>query len=252
PGLRQLTFAVALVFFSATGFSQEISKDPAVIKEGEALFKSNCKSCHAVKRKLVGPALAGVETRVPSIQWIKDWVRNPAKVIASGDAYAVKIYNEYQKAQMTAFTTLKDDQIMAILAYVKDDAEKVEAPAPGTTAAGAGQSTAQGVPEGYLNLIMVGMIIILALLLIILGFITTTLKKFLDQRSLTEEEKEVVHSPFTISGTLRAPAFVFIISFIVAAIGFKTVIDGLYTIGVQQNYQPRQPIAFSHKVHAGQ
>jgi len=37
----------------------------------------------------------------------------------------------------------------------------------------------------------------------------------------------------------------------VAAISFKTVIDGLYSIGVQQNYQPKQPIAFSHKLHAG-
>ena len=252
PVLRRLMLITALAIFSASGFSQEISKDPAVIKEGESLFKSNCKSCHAVKRKLVGPALAGVETRVPSLQWIKDWVRNPAKVIASGDAYANKIYNEYQKAQMTAFTTLKDDQIMAILAYVKDDAEKVEAPAPATAAAGGGEAAGAGVPASYLNIIMVGMIIILVLLLVILGFITTTLKKFLDQRNLTDEEKEVVHSPFTLSGTLSSPAFIFILTFVVAAIGFKTVIDGLYTIGVQQNYQPRQPIAFSHKVHAGQ
>ena len=32
----------------------------------------------------------------------------------------------------------------------------------------------------------------------------------------------------------------------------KSCIDGLYTVGIQQNYQPTQPIAFSHKVHAGQ
>lgn len=30
------------------------------------------------------------------------------------------------------------------------------------------------------------------------------------------------------------------------------MIDGLYSIGIQQNYQPKQPIAFSHKIHAGQ
>jgi NAD-dependent SIR2 family protein deacetylase len=45
---------------------------------------------------------------------------------------------------------------------------------------------------------------------------------------------------------------VFLVVFIVATLGFKTVIDGLYTIGVQQGYQPKQPIAFSHKIHAGQ
>jgi hypothetical protein len=29
------------------------------------------------------------------------------------------------------------------------------------------------------------------------------------------------------------------------------VIDGLYSIGIQQDYAPTQPIAYSHKVHAG-
>ncbi|MBM3177847.1 MAG: c-type cytochrome [Bacteroidetes bacterium] len=251
-GLGRATLLLAFVLFSAAGHSQEIPTDAAVIKEGESLFNANCKSCHAVKRKLVGPALAGVEGRAPSIKWIIEWVKNPAKVIASGDAYAVKIYEEYQKAQMTAFTGFKDDQVLAILAYVKSEAEKPEQTVAAAQPGAAVPAAGAGIPEGYLNLILVGMIIILVLLVVILGFILTTLKKFLDQRSLTDEDKEVVHSPFTISGTLQSPAFLFIVCFIVAAVGFKTVIDGLYTIGVQQNYEPKQPIAFSHKVHAGQ
>jgi mono/diheme cytochrome c family protein len=68
--------------------------------------------------------------RVPSVDWVFNWVRNPAKVIASGDEYANKLYNEYGKSQMTAFNTYTDDQIMSILAYVKAEAEKVDAPAP--------------------------------------------------------------------------------------------------------------------------
>jgi hypothetical protein len=39
--------------------------------------------------------------------------------------------------------------------------------------------------------------------------------------------------------------------FIVASLGFKAVINGLYSIGIQQGYAPKQPIAFSHKIHAG-
>jgi hypothetical protein len=50
---------------------------------------------------------------------------------------------------------------------------------------------------------------------------------------------------------VRSPAFVFGVSFIFVAIMLKLVIDGLYHIGVQQGYSPTQPIAFSHKVHAG-
>lgn len=246
-----LTLLALTLTFQHPSFAQTIPTDPAIISAGEVLFNGNCKSCHRVKQKLVGPALAGVETRVPSIEWIFGWVRNPAKVIASGDAYAVKIYEEYNKSQMTAFTSYTDEQILSILAYVKAEAEKPDAPAPGatTTAEGGGQA---GVPAGYLNAILIGMIVILVLLLIILTLIINALKKYLDQKDLAEEDKELVHSKYTLGSIVRSPGFVFLIVFLVASITFKNVIDGLYSIGVQQNYQPRQPIAFSHKIHAGQ
>jgi len=246
--------ALALLFSltqSLNSFAQEIPTDPAIISAGEALFNGNCKSCHRVKQKLVGPALAGVETRVPSIEWIYAWVRNPAKVIASGDDYANKIYNEYNKSQMTAFTNYTDAQILSILAYVKAEAEKPDAPAAGTTATTAGGGDA-GIPATYMNVILAGMIVILLLLLIILGLIINALKKYLDQKDLSDEDKEIVNSPYTIGSIFRSTGFVFLVVFIVAAVSFKTVIDGLYSIGIQQNYQPKQPIAFSHKVHAGQ
>lgn len=245
-------FALALfITFSFNSHSQEISKDAAVISAGEALFNGNCKSCHRVKQKLVGPALAGVENRAPSIDWIKAWIRNPAKLIASGDPYAVKIYNEYNKAQMTAFTSYTDDQIMSILAYVKFEAEKPEA-APVATTSTAGGGEGAGIPSSYMNAIIAGMIIILVLLVIILGLIVTALKRYLNQKELGEEEKEIVNSPYSVSSIISSSGFIFLVVFIVAAVGFKTTIDGLYSIGIQQNYQPKQPIAFSHKIHAGQ
>jgi len=244
--------ALALFFltFTINSFSQEIPTDPAVISAGEALFNGNCKSCHRVKQKLVGPALAGVETRVPSLDWIYSWVRNPAKMIASGDAYANKIYNEFNKSQMTAFTNYTDEQILSIVAYVKAEAEKPEAPAAGTTTTSGGGEA--GIPTAYMNVILVGMIVILVLLLIILGLIINALKKYLDQKELSVEDKELVHSPYTLSTIVRSTGFAFLVVFVVSAVAFKTVIDGLYSIGIQQNYQPKQPIAFSHKIHAGQ
>jgi mono/diheme cytochrome c family protein len=245
-----LTLALTF-FFNLSTFAQEIPTDPAIIKAGEALFNGNCKSCHRIKQKLVGPALAGVETRVPSIKWVYDWVRNPAKVIASGDPYAVKIYEEYNKSQMTAFTSYTDDQILSILAYVKFEAEKVETPPPGeNTAANTGGGS--GVPAGYLNAILIGLVVILVLLLIILSLIINALKKYLDQKDLSEDDKEIVHSKYTLNTFIKSPGFVFLVIFLVASITFKNVIDGLYSIGIQQNYEPKQPIAFSHKIHAGQ
>lgn len=244
-----------LALFIVSGFissAQEISKDPAVISAGEALFNGNCKSCHRVKQKLVGPALAGVTERAPSIDWIKSWVRNSAKVVASGDAYAVKLFADYNKSQMTAFTSYTDDQIMSILAYVKAEAEKVEAPAPGTQTTATSGSGGSSIPSGYLDAILAGMIIILLLMLVILALITNALKKFLNQKEgLSEEDKQIVNSPYTFSTITRSSGFIFLVTFLVTAIVFKNVIDGLYSIGVQQGYQPKQPIAFSHKLHAG-
>jgi cytochrome c2 len=243
-----LVFVFAFIHFTSS--AQEISTDPAAIKAGEGIFNANCKACHRVKQKLVGPALAGVYERAPSIDWIKSFIHNSSAVIASGDEYAVKLYNEYNKTQMTAFSSLKDADIMNVLAYVKAEAEKVDVaptPAPG--------ATAQAQPAAgneYLNIILIGMIIILILLLVILGFMVSALKRFLDQKELTDEEKEQVHSPITVGSATKSPAFIFIVAFLVAGLGFKAVISGLFTIGVQQGYAPKQPIAFSHRIHAGQ
>ena len=244
-----LVFVFAFINFTSS--AQEISTEPAAIKAGEGLFNANCKACHAVKRKLVGPALGGVQDRAPSIQWIKDFVHNSSAVIKSGDDYAVKLYNEYNKTQMTAFTSLKDEDIMNILAYVKAENEKVEevaAPAPGTQS-GQGGDTAS---SKYLNIILIGMVLILLLLLIVLALIVSALKRFLDQKELSEEDREIVHSPITFGSITRSSGFIFIVVFLVAALGFKAVINGLFSVGVQQGYAPKQPIAFSHKIHAGQ
>lgn len=248
PGLHKITVLVLLILTTVFAQAQEISTDPAIVKQGEALFKANCKSCHKLDAKVVGPALAGITKRAPSIDWIKQWVKNPAKVIASGDAYAVKIYEEYQKSQMTAFTSLKDEEIMALVAYIEAPPAVPVTTTPDPNA----PKTQDSTPSGYLNLILIGMVVILVLLLVVLGFIVTTLRKFLNDKQLSEEDAEIVNSPITAGSFFSSPGFIFLVVFIVAGVGFKTTIDGLYTIGVQQGYQPKQPIAFSHKIHAGQ
>lgn len=251
-------FTLVLVFalISFTNYAQEISKDPAAISAGQALFNANCKACHRVHQKLVGPALAGVYDRTPSIDWIKSFVKNSSAVIASGEPYAVKLYEEYNKTQMTAFSSFKDEEIMNILAYVKAETDKGAEPAP-DQGGGVGvpsQAAAQqgGLPSSYLNVILIGMIIILILLLVVLGFLVSALKRFLDQKTLSEEDEDVVNPTVTTGSIFKSRGFVFVVVFVTAALGFKAVINGLYSVGVQQGYAPKQPIAFSHKIHAGQ
>jgi len=231
---------------SLVSFAQDaVSKEPAEVAAGKALFNANCKSCHALDRKVIGPPLAGVTGRAPSIQWIKDWVHNSSKVIAGGDSYGTALFAEY-KSQMTAFTNLTDAQVMQILAFI-------EAPVVvDTTKTPPPQNPDQGIPAAYLDAIFIGMGIILVLLLVTLAIVARVLKTTLSQKKLDEADEQIVNSPYTFGTIIRSSGFAFIVVFIVAAISFKTIIDGLYSVGVQQGYQPKQPIAFSHKIHAGQ
>ncbi|WP_331144665.1 cytochrome c [Hymenobacter sp.] len=86
---------------------------------GETLFKGNCAQCHAVNEVVVGPALGGLHMRRP-VAWLIPWIKNSSKVVASGDEYAVKIFNQYQKQQMPSFQ-LSDQEITSILAYLKTE-----------------------------------------------------------------------------------------------------------------------------------
>ena len=138
---KSLILSFVLALFSLSAYSQEIPTDPAAISAGEKLFNTNCKTCHRVQQKLIGPALAGIEQRAPSIDWIKSFVRNSTAVIASGDLYAVKVFNENNKIMMTSFSSLKDEDIMNILGYVKAEVEKPVAEAPVNVG---GQASDQG------------------------------------------------------------------------------------------------------------
>ncbi|MFM7857409.1 MAG: cytochrome C, partial [Flammeovirgaceae bacterium] len=125
-----------------------------------------------------------------------EWVKNPAKVIASGDEYANKIYNEYNKSQMTAFTSYTDTQILSILAYVKAYQPPQEGPSPSPDVK---LNPNPAIPTTYLNVIIAGMILILVLMVVILGLIVSALKRFLNQKDLDEDDAEVVNSPYSVS-----------------------------------------------------
>lgn len=93
------------------------AEEAAAIAEGDALFKNNCAQCHAVNDKVVGPALAGIGKR-RSIAWLIPWVKNSSKVIATGDEYAVKLFEDNGKQQMPAFPQLTDKEIKSIITWV--------------------------------------------------------------------------------------------------------------------------------------
>ena len=118
--------SIAKTSLSALFFLLSVCLSIAVkAQDGKALFSANCASCHAVHKKLTGPALTGVEERWPNKANIYAWIHNSAAFLKTGDVYANNLYNEYNKTAMNAFPNLKNTEIDAILAYIKS------VPAPG-------------------------------------------------------------------------------------------------------------------------
>ncbi len=85
---------------------------------GEKLFVNNCASCHALSKEIIGPALLGVDKKYEEV-WLKKWIKNSQQLITEGDPIAVALSNEYNGKIMPAFTTLSNDEIDAILFYLK-------------------------------------------------------------------------------------------------------------------------------------
>ncbi len=90
---------------------------------GKTLFKNNCASCHNknMKDDLTGPALKGVEERWEAYprEDLYRWVRNSLLMVDEGHPRAVEVFKENNGDEMTAFPSLTDEEIEAILAYIR-------------------------------------------------------------------------------------------------------------------------------------
>ncbi len=100
--------------------SQALPQPPLseLAKKGKAIFKNNCASCHAINKVIVGPALAGIESRWPTKKLLYMWIKNWQKAVATGDPYPNKI-KDYSPSAMSAFY-ISDEDIDSILAYIKE------------------------------------------------------------------------------------------------------------------------------------
>ncbi|MBV6647824.1 MAG: c-type cytochrome [Cyclobacteriaceae bacterium] len=259
PHLTTLSLSFLFSFFltfsvEAQDDADGIPTDDAIAAAGAKLFKANCTQCHAINEVVIGPALKDVHVRRPK-EWLLSWIRNSQKLIQSGDETAVSIYEEYNKTAMPAYP-FSDDEIISILSYIKvEGAKEPEAAAVADASAGSGTAGAaqSGVSSGYLTAVFIVLIVVLVLILIVLGLIVSILTKYLkDQKDLAEEDVETISQKTDLAKLFKSDAVIGALVFIFVAVMLKTAIDGAFTVGVQQGYQPTQPIAFSHAIHAGQ
>lgn len=236
---------VLLFTFSTSLFAQE--GDPV---KGKTLFNTNCAACHKLDAKMTGPALRNVEQRLSDEQgldraWLTAWIRNSAGLIKSGDAYANKIFNEYNKSAMTAFPQLSDQDISDILAYT---AAEPPAPAATTTTTADGGSSSGGSSTSN-ELILGALALLFGLLAAALVIVNKTLRRFAEAKDIEIDTKPKGTPLWKAFVQNQFLVLVTVIFFLLASAYF--VYGYLSQVGVDQGYQPVQPIHFSHKIHAG-
>ena len=211
-------FFIAFLFFSEKSFAQN----------GEALFKANCASCHKPDKDFTGPALKGARDREPNPEWAYKWVNNVNTMVET-DSYAKALMTK-MGSKMTQFN-LKKEEIKAILDWA--DAYTVAVPVGET-----------GKPPEDNNTMIFGILtLVLALIAFVLLQVNTNLRKLSD-------EKEGVLRPEPVP-VYKNKTYIMTAVLVLFAVGGYFTIDGAVGLGRQQNYQPVQPIFYSHKVHAG-
>ena len=232
---------ILLLTFSTSVIAQE--GDPA---NGKALFNANCAACHKLDRDMTGPMLRNVEARLAEEEgldrtWLNSWIRNSSGLIKSGDAYANKVYNKWNKTAMTAFPQLSDQDISDILAYT---AEPPPPPPPGPVP-GTQTQTESGVSN---NLILGALALLFGLLALALILVKRTLNRFAEAKGLevVKEKRTPLWKAFAQNQFLLLVTAIF---FLLASGYF--VYGYLMQVGVDQGYEPVQPIHYSHRIHAG-
>lgn len=234
---RKVLSIFVLLFITSinVGFTQNVEL-------GEGLFSSNCASCHYLgpeDKKLIGPGLNDHILEEYSIEWLYSWIKNSSELIASGDEKAIAIFEEYNKTQMTAFPQLSNEDIDNLLAYIQEGPSEVVVDTGGEAVV-----TDTGASSESMMVLYVALAI-LFLSLIVLIRVKNVLKD-------AKGEKTITLVQGAVTWFKKNPVAIITLVIIALLYGGKLTWDGLLTVGVQQGYQPEQPIAFSHKIHAGE
>ena len=209
---------------------------------GKALFNANCAACHKLYSRATGPALYNVTERRDR-EWLYQWIKNNRALIDSGDPEAIAIYEEYNQTAMNLFPQLSNADIDDILAYTDTPKPEPKAPAAAVGAAGQGGG---GVSS---TVILAILAVVLVMLVAVLFLVNNTLRKFAVAQGVALPVKEA-RKP--IWKSFVENQFLVLVSVIVLLLGGAYFAYGwMMQVGVDQGYQPIQPIHYSHRIHAG-
>ncbi len=223
------------------------------VKEGEQLFKTNCTACHRIERKLIGPALKGVHERWDNMEEeMIAFIKNSQKYMKAGrpkSQYAQQLFEKFNRTVMQNFEHLSDDQIRSILAYIKEASKQLEAQAAAAAPEKKEEEKAPTTTELYRS-------VNFALWVIIIGIFVTLLLIFaLANVARAKKEGEEVTKALikqSVKEAFTNPYFIGIVTVVVVSACSVAVVKKARSVGLHKGYQPVQPIAFSHKLHAGE
>ncbi len=208
---------------------------------GKTLFNTNCAACHNLDKKMTGPALRGVSARHEK-DWFYKWIANSSALIKSGDAAAVKLFNENNKAVMTAFPQLSKQDVDNILAYTD---EKKADPVV-TTLPGAEKKEEGGISN---EVILGALSLVMLMLVVMLYFVNNLLTKVAKSNGIEIAPKEV---RLPVWKAFAQNQFLVLVTSIFLLLASGYFVYGFFMqVGVDQDYEPIQPIHYSHRIHAG-
>jgi mono/diheme cytochrome c family protein len=245
---KQFSRSVLLIVgFAFWGFSAAYAQTDAA--KGEAIFKANCTACHKIDQVMVGPALGPQLTQETDDKYLIKWIQNNKALIAANNPKAVKVFNEFNQANMTVFAELSDADVSNVIAYVRADwetmqDEKAKAPVGPVEAKGPSELVVWG---------LVGIVIIAFILILVLNRAAGSLERVLasNPNIVVEEEPTAADKNVLLKKILKNKKLVFFIlvcgTIAMGSWGWVT----LWNTNVHTGYQPVQPIKYSHELHAG-
>jgi mono/diheme cytochrome c family protein len=209
--------------------------------EGKALYQTNCQRCHLIDKKMTGPALMDVQTRWTDSTHLYAWIKNSQGFLSTGDKYANELFKQYNSV-MPAFPQLTDQDIADILVFIRLEGERKKAEAAN---AGSGGAVTTEAKKDNTTLYW-----ILIVALVFIAFILARAVRYLDTLVRQKyNDQEADHRPFWRQRKYRPLVAVLVLVFLsLLSVGMW---NSATALGRQQGYAPEQPIAYSHKVHAG-
>lgn len=215
---------------------------------GEKLYKNNCKACHSIGTdKVVGPGLQGINEK-RSKEWLVKWIQNSADLIASGDADANAIFEEFNKMPMPAQAVSEDD-IAAILAYIANP------PGVKEVVEESSEALVVDAPQKNNTTIMLILLIVIIVFALVLLFLLNKSRVSI-AKAIADKNNEVYNGPITLIQAFKQicgknKGIVAVVVIVLFFGGLVNLMGGAMEIGVHQGYKPEQPIKFSHQIHAG-